>query len=764
MSMATITAIQLVELVAAYLCMTVILPHLVLGKTLHLKNRYEKFIIYTVVGNFYAMSLVFILELIHLAYPIVIILLTIVPCAVIKVKLEKIPVKEILEAWADTLRRITGGQLKLRAYWDLKKPGRDAFFQRVRKHISEVYLKQITDVLLIAALIAMLFWFFGLTQLYQYGYKAFDLVVHNYWINELGENNIYCTGVYPYGFHCIVYYIECVFNMEVVTILRLLSWVELLWDVLIAFCVLKMVCKSKYIPYVGMYMFCAASFYRENTYQRYASALPQEYGIMFILPAIYALYCYIRQQRIEERGSIAKRSYLYLSVFVMSFSMTISVHFYGTMIAGLFCLAIAVGFCGWVFKKAYFKKILIAGVISIMIAVAPMAIKYATGTPLQQSLNWGLSVIEGTDVEEEKTPEEIEYEIRHKEYLETNKAAFYEKYGRGVGDIAYVALIVRDTVYNNVYDVDSQWIYALYIVLFMIPTVIVLGYLCIRIRRKDSMYGALLISAGVFWLFMCVLVASSALNIPEIMDTNRSSVYYTYLFGVIATLVIDSALYLYFDYNGRDRGLLNCASVICLVGCVVALVANGLIRNPLEVQGIELNDSMICLNQIMTNEDDFSWTIVSANDENRMANDSGYHYELYGFLDAMEYVGTKGRVRIPTEYVYVFVEKCPVDYYREGYDGSGQYISEEGSNNPLPRGSGLSVYRGRNRWVLMSRMDAWAKQFMKLYPNETNVFYETDDFVCYRIVQNPYRLFNFAIDYDYNTRTYQAVEYEEEKL
>lgn len=762
MSMSVITAVQLVELVAAYLCMTVLLPHLVLGKTLHLKNRYEKFIIYTVIGNFYAMSLVFILELIHLAYPIVIILLTIVPCAVIKVKLENIEIKEIFSQKVDILRRITGGQLKLKAYWDIRKPDRDAFAKRLRKHIKEVYFKQITDVILIAILIVMLFWSFGLTQLYQYGYKAFDLVVHNYWINELGENNIYCTGVYPYGFHCIVYYIECVFNLEVVNILRLLSWVELLWDVLIAFCVLKMICKSRYIPYFGVYMFSVASFFRENTYQRYASALPQEYGIMFILPAIYALYCYIRQQRIEERGSIAKRSYLYLAVFIMSFSMTISVHFYGTMIAGLFCMAIAVGFCGWVFRKTYIKKIFIAGILSILIAIAPMAIKYATGTPLQQSLNWGLSVIEGTGEEVTKTPEEIEYEASHREYLDASKAEFYEKYGRGVGDIAYVALIVRDTVYNNVYNVSSQWIHALYIVLFMIPAIMVLGYLCVRIRRKDSMYGAFLISAGVFWLLMCAVVASSALGIPEIMDANRSAVYYTYLFGVIATLAIDSALYLYFDYNGRNRRLLNGISAICLVGFIIVLAVNGLIRNPLDVKGIELNDSMICLNQIMSNEEDFTWTIVSANDENRMANDRGYHYELYGFLDSMEYIGTKGRVRIPTEYVYVFVEKRPVDYFLEGYEGSGQYISEEGCDNPLPRGSGLSVYRGKNRWILMSRMDAWAKQFMKLYPNETNIFYETDDFVCYRIVQNPYRLFNFSIDYDYNTRVYPAVEYEEE--
>ena len=52
----------------------------------------------------------------------------------------------------------------------------------------------------------------------------------------------------------------------------------------------------------------------------------------------------------------------------------------------------------------------------------------------------------------------------------------------------------------------------------------------------------------------------------------------------------------------------------------------------------------------------------------------------------------------------------------------------------------------------------WAQKFRQMYPNEVEVYYETDNFVCYRVVQNDYRLYNFSIDYDYNMR-----DYEEEK-
>ena len=39
---------------------------------------------------------------------------------------------------------------------------------------------------------------------------------------------------------------------------------------------------------------------------------------------------------------------------------------------------------------------------------------------------------------------------------------------------------------------------------------------------------------------------------------------------------------------------------------------------------------------------------------------------------------------------------------------------------------------------------------MELYPNEMEVYYESDDFVCYRLKQNGNSLYNFAIDYGYN--------------
>ena len=65
------------------------------------------------------------------------------------------------------------------------------------------------------------------------------------------------------------------------------------------------------------------------------------------------------------------------------------------MIAGLCCIGIAVGFCPRFLNKEYFKRIMMTGIISVFLAVLPMGIAFAGGTPLQGSLGWGLSVING---------------------------------------------------------------------------------------------------------------------------------------------------------------------------------------------------------------------------------------------------------------------------------------------------------------------------------------------------------------------------------
>ena len=77
-------------------------------------------------------------------------------------------------------------------------------------------------------------------------------------------------------------------------------------------------------------------------------------------------------------------------------------------------------------------------------------------------------------------------------------------------------------------------------------------------------------------------------------------------------------------------------------------------------------------------------------------------------------------------------------------------VSKMGASQPVSTLSGIYPYSGQDRWVTMSHMYYWAQAFKKLYPQELEVYYETTDFVCYRMHQNVNSLYNLAIDYGYN--------------
>ena len=164
-----------------------------------------------------------------------------------------------------------------------------------------------------------------------------------------------------------------------------------------------------------------------------------------------------------------------------------------------------------------------------------------------------------------------------------------------------------------------------------------------------------------------------------------------------------------------------------------------------------MNEAILCTTNILRDNqgENDKWTIVSANDELRMVEKYGRHTETIDFLTDMEYWNKTKEVTIPTDRVYFYIEKKPLNY-ASGYSGIIPEVSEEEARKPLPNNSGINAYNGPDRAVTMSRMYYWAQAFQKLYPNEMKVYYENERFVCYYIEQNTYRLYNFAIYYGYN--------------
>ena len=175
------------------------------------------------------------------------------------------------------------------------------------------------------------------------------------------------------------------------------------------------------------------------------------------------------------------------------------------------------------------------------------------------------------------------------------------------------------------------------------------------------------------------------------------------------------------------------------------------VREPLCLPVLETNEAITCITNILREEEDFTWTICSANDEREMIKEHGRHCEMIDLLRKMEDYDGKSAATEPTQTIYFFIEKVPLDYM-VSYENSGQTISVRGAMQSLPYSSGIGMYQGENRWIVMSKMYCWAQEFQKLYPDEMTVYMETDRFICYKLKQNTYRLYNLLIDYVYNEK------------
>ncbi|MDE6887604.1 MAG: hypothetical protein K2P45_03005 [Eubacterium sp.] len=867
MSMKMLTALQLLEIFSAYAVMTLLVPALLLYKKISGMRFCVRFMIYQSAGNFYMITLVLILQLLHISNWFTLFGTTVAVPAAAFLRMRGPYLQEEMQRALEAAKKLAEGKyggrlLAGRLLARLHRAGRCAAvlaWKRFWRHPAEV--------LLVLAVIGAFAVTYGVNAFAQYSYGASDIVVHNDWINSMGRGKLFAAGVYPFGFHCVIYFLHTVFRIETYVLLRLFWVVQALLIHLMLLAFVRLFCKTRFLAYAGLFLYLLVDVFQDNTYSRFFSSLPQEFGMMFILPSAAFLFLYLENKKQEgtinrtnedeeavflleedaQDGSLQVRkvlleekrerricicwreaeSFWYLCFFVISFSLTLTVHFYNTITAGILCLGIACGYCFRLFRRPYFVQVMAAGVAAVVLAVLPMACAVVGGTPLEGSLYWGLRVLDGTqgkpsvktaDEKKELQATDIRHFIvlqDHIIYLDgkivSDKGSFeggrvisqgditvdtYQVRGGQLvsgakllddGQVFYegdfiavgygleensdldetvqrkppgtmerimqrprrVASVICDMMRS--YLLQSGFLWMDWLILASVPFLALLSVLFFCLRQMD--YAARLMSAAVWMGMLTVVLAAANLGLPELMETRgRTTVYYAYLLIVLWCFCADSMLSLLFGRLLPPRGV-DVLSLLLVFALAAGVCFSGTGKKIHYPQGMQLNDAVLCLTNIMREEQDDTWTIVSANDELHMGEDHGFHYEIDTFLRSLEQAGGTGRLYIPTQKVYFFIEKVPVPYSEE-YAGSGQSVSVRGADQRLPDKQGIEMYKGERRWVEMSRMYYWAQQFVRLFPKEFTVYYESEEFVCYCARQNPYSLFNFSIDYVYNMKTY----------
>lgn len=764
--MTTLITLRFVSIFAAYTGLTVLLPAIMFRRILAGRRLSEQFLMCYTFGNFYIINIVFAVQLLHISGFWTLVLFTAVPGILIWSRVNRVSLRELCMKTGIVCKKILQGSMGIKGFlYRVKNRSMAVLKKAVWLFYCEVVCNTLQWILA-GAVIAALFWIYGRQLVLTYGYRASDIPVHLNWINQMSRGNLFASGVYPFGFHCMVYYLHAVFGFDTYVILCVFYLVQVFFIHIVLLAMLKLLCRSLYLPYAGIMVYILGSFWARQTYSRFGSSLPQEFGMIFVIPSVYFL---IRFFQTEKKNLKNRETKLILGCFALAFSLTLAIHFYGTMIAGLCCIGIAVGFCTRFLNKEYFRRIMLTGIISVFLAVLPMGIAFAGGTPLQGSLGWGLSVINGDSSDTEDTSEN---EAAQKQAMEEMAARLIENTQNSnsesvqTGEIPIITEAPKHSLADKAREIpkkmknlremmirriqefiiNSQEQWCAYAVLAGIAVLILLGLMFIILRRIT--YGEMLMSAGFCMGILTLLLCAGNLGLPVLMDPARCSIYYVYLLIVSITVLGDGLLYLIF----MPRILTiprNAVSFILTVSMAAGMIHQGLVKTPDFISDYVSNGAFTCLTNIIKENKDETWTIVSANDETQMGLDHGWHYETITFLRKQEHINKDTKLIIPTEKVYFFIEKIPLNY-SVVYSGSGQSISKKGASQSLPNSGGIGMYQGEGRWILMSRMYYWAQAFMEMYPNEMKVYYESEDFVCYVIPQNMYHQYNFAIDYGYN--------------
>ena len=771
--METLNVIQFIQLFVGYLGFTVGLPALVFYRKAKRFSAAVRFLIYFTIGNFYIINLVQVLELLHISYRITLSLFTFGSAAILLVKIYHIPVasylKKVLDECRHYILREMGFKTFMRHRWQEMK----VFLRVVVRNLWRLLKENFLDIPFLV-LFALLVWkVCGPGILHNWGYGASDIPIHNYWINGLIENNIYVAGIYPMGMHCMLYYLSTMLEIPVYVTLRLFWLVQYSMIAVMILVFLKGHCKTRFLPYLGIMIFVGAKCFTNISYLRYGATLPQEFGMLYILPSIFFMMEFFttRREELEEGiNRICCTSSWYLFGFAMSFSLTLSSHFYDTIIAGVICIGIAVGYGYWLWRKEYFFRILLAGMLSILLAFLPMVLAFLSGKSLQGSMYWAMSIIGLRDytvlvfrvlciivlamtvggiilVIRGIKSGKISFENKEvPQYSLINKLIFQLC---GLVPLAVMLLIgwkYRGTVLvgckQNAFEIaNMNWVF------YGIGAALCIGL--IQHYFVETMRGSGILAIVISEIILGLVLVSDALGWPVLMEDSRTCIYFVYLIPVVLVMTLDGAMNLLFlDRLPETRQVVG---LILVVLVIIYSTKYDWIRESFGGGGLEMNEAIFCTTNILKENEgrNNTWTIVSANDELNMIEKYGRHTETIEFLEDMEYWNCTKEVMIPTEKVYFYIEKKPLNYANE-YVGEIPVVSEEQAKQTLPENSGLNAYNGTERSVTMSRMYYWAQKFMELYPNELKVYYENDRFVCYYIEQNVYRLYNFAIYYGYN--------------
>lgn len=678
-------------------------------------------------------------------------------------------------------------------------------------------------LLSIIVIFGMLYFTYGAFQDYSYGFG--DMYPHNAWIYALTQGQIFYDGVYPEAMHVMIYAVHTLFGVRIYSILLFLAGIHVSIFLLSAYVLLREVFSWRFTPHLVLAGFLTIDVMCVNavySMSRLQWTIPQEYALytQFLCGAFLIKYLrcerhIVFKKKIFKPEKVTSKGYWdeNLLVFMLALASSLAIHFYVTIMAFFLCLSFVPFMLRRIFNRKRFAPLIAACACGFALAVIPMVGALISGIPFQGSIGWAMSVINGTENEDADADEGLEEtDSSANAGGNTDTAAIESGGADGIGTTAgndgdngiaagmdgggadmadwdavqKPSLTDRLKAYaaslpERIYGVYWECYVTLYgveranfiVFMLILTSALWLFYRIIAtllhfipVFKKINpgyfdKYPALILASVIFM----VMYWPVTLGLPSLVAGSRLCSTEQMLNIAMIAIPVDMIMSLLaFVLPGF---VVKAAAVLAVFGIYIGTMLTGTFHGYLYYELTRYNGAVMTTYSITKTLPKGSFTIVSPVDETYQLAGYGWHEELVTFINQ----SANAEYTLPSEYVFIFVEKKPIEYAQSHFFTGPKWLAWEKypkfyslyvSQCPDITHSEISedLVAGRlarfsvssrsysdldTRTILESTVYQWCQDFDKIYPHELRVYYEDDDFVCYYFRQNTQRLYRLGI-------------------
>lgn len=609
----------------------------------------------------------------------------------------------------------------------------EALIQRWKRYWRR-YRDRGVEYLVLAAVLLFGMAFFLNGPFRHYSFGCNDQYTHFEWTEALLRGEIFSDGVYPQGMHCFLYALHGLFGVNLYSCVLFLAGIHNSTSLLLAaYCLFKELFHSRHTPLLALAAWVAFNGVGPTVLEalnRLSWTLPQEFGLYLVFLCPLFLLRYFRQRE-KPAPWYQNEHLLFLAVSVAG---AVSTHYYVLIMAFFLSLAVILVYHReWRPGKPLLQPV-ISALYGLELGALPMLAAFATGTPLQVSLLWGLSVAQGTGGTSSAAAA-AEQELYANPNLPERVAAFL----RALNTYAHTQLFGTRTIWTL-------------LLIFLVPALLVLCW-CAGRREKPRESGLLYALLPLGCVFFFFLSAAPYVGLPKLIAIDRTEAVTQILVFGLALVPLDVLLTQANRVRGKElpRGLIA-------AGCLVLYLFAYQMDHQRTLWWLHrYNAAVTVTEQIMDYYPEGSYHIVSMYDEAFQAGREN-HEDLFTFLQNvmdLEY-------SLPREYIFLYVEKRPIMREQPHFLASPRWLARNNSEvvteaevySQCPDILHTDIseklleeerepilkynYNDLNtRAVLCAKAFQWYQGFAKVYPAETNIYYEDDDLICYVIHQNP---------------------------